>query len=322
MDEGEVDWSDDEDIVAETEMKKAIEESLQESGTRSLSVVNPDSDGGPVQSLEAGATLANPIDLEMASGAALGRVSSAADSDGRVASYGQGSQEAVRDETSSRGSRQQKSLTTSRSSRSQNTHQTGTDAHLGTAELTHLVSNMGLTAPSRTPPPPPPTSAGLQVSAMPRNASNGSLPIPITGMASGGAARGSHDSSRHTSRQISRVDSNNSADNGGRGAQYVSSPVQMSGADHDATMRMDFSDDDNAGDNSFGVGFGAPGTRPRFHRGNTPSTLSPVAIGSEYRRGSGQLEIRGAAEIGDPDFPMTPRNDAGPFILDGSGGRA
>ncbi|KAF2104895.1 SMAD/FHA domain-containing protein [Rhizodiscina lignyota] len=57
--------------------------------------------------------------------------------------------------------------------------------------------------------------------------------------------------------------------------------------------------------------------RNGINRANTPNVLSPTTVHNSHedgRRGS-------AAEIGGPDCPMTPRNDAGPFILDGSAGR-
>lgn len=318
VEEEEVDWSEDDEVAAESDVKKAIEQSLKDSKGGSSNGARTDGEGGPVQSLDVTdardrhATLANPIDVDATAGALNGKTVSRVGSDlrdGRVASYGQGSQDAQEDH--SRTPRPQRSFMNSRSNRQQqsaSSSQARLDSPLD-AELAHLVSNMGLMAPSRTPPPPPPINTRPDQS---RQASNSSLPIPI----SGSAGRGSHDSSRQSSRHVSRVHSNNSD---GR-APPVTSPVSPTYPDNDTTMQIDFSDEDAAADAGIGVGYGLPGARPRFNRNNTPSALSPGSVSSE-RRGSDQLEIRNA-EIGDPDYPMTPRNDAGPFILDGSGGRS
>lgn len=329
VEEEDVDWSEDED--EDPNVKRAIEESLADNG-KGTTGARTDGEGEPIRSLDVTdaretrtgtiVSLAPPVDLGATTAGAGRNANGSRSRDHSAHGYGQGANDNIRTPKPQRSFRSAVSSNSQNSSR----HERENTATMvdGDAELAALVAGMNFAAPARTPPPPPVAAQPVE-----ERGKSKSLPIAVPGV---NAARGivSAESSRKSSsrRLKDRLEAPATPDIRRSGSvPPVSSPAdntmlfgQGSPELHpDVEADSPTGDGEDDGEDTAEVGTAlAVNTRSGMSRTNTPNALSPDSIPSPHdRRGS----TPAAVEIGGPECPMTPRNDAGPFILDGSAGR-
>lgn len=285
VEEDNVDWSEDEDDDKDPDVRKAIEESLRDSGSKNGERTN--GDGEAVRSLDVTDARGDvPSTGTMLPSLTLDAVAGAHSSTDTIrgrTGYGQGSNEDIR---TPRPQRSFHSAVSSLSARDRDTSRAASDASRD-AELAALVSGMNFSAaPARTPPPPPVSAAKPSTAS----ANSSALRLP--------SAAGIRSTRAGSVPPVSSPVTPGVHD-GGDG-----SPEDQDESDEDE----DSTRADIGAERGIAITAG-PSSRPRMSRNNTPSALR--------KQGDGEAE----KEIGGPDCPMTPRNDAGPFILDGSGNR-